>query len=108
MGDAQGVKPISADRKWIQDSIAEREAEASRVRGVQRDLADERRSEEQASLHRFYEDIRGRAQIRRTASANRSSVTTPALGEGADGFSRENLAADPDGSRAPSSEGNSP
>merc|ERR1719203_2347674 len=77
---ARGIKPISADRKWIEDSILENTDKASRVQGVQRKLADERHSEEQAGLQRFYEDIRGRAQLRRVASAQRSSATTP--GEG--------------------------
>jgi len=74
---ARGIKPISADRKWIEDSILENTDKASRVQGVQRRLADERHSEEQASLQRYYEDIRGRAQLRRVASAQRSSATTP-------------------------------
>jgi len=78
---ARGVKPISADRKWMEDSIVERTDRASQVQGVQRKLADERRSEEEAGLNRFYEDIRNHAQLRRVASsANRSLVTTPAEG----------------------------
>jgi len=95
--EARGLKPISADRKWIDDSIAEREGQASRVRSVQRELADERQSEEEASLARFYEDIRGRAQFRRTTG------TTPAAGEAADGASPDpQLVGEP--SRSPSSE----
>jgi len=64
---SKNIKPISADRKWIDDAINERKDLTQWVVGVQTQLADERRSEEQASLHRFYEDIRSRAQFRRTA-----------------------------------------
>merc|ERR1719316_125321 len=75
---AKGIKPISADRKWIEDSIAERKAQTQWVLGVQQRLADERHSEEQASLHRFYEDIRNRAQFRRTSAKEGSSrLMTP-------------------------------
>merc|ERR1719456_1164575 len=66
--ESKGVKPISADRKWIEDSISERKSQTQWVVGVQQKLADERQSEEQASLHRFYEDIRSRAQFRRTSA----------------------------------------
>jgi hypothetical protein len=81
---ARGIKAISADRKWIEDSIAERKAQTEWVLGVQQKLADERRSEEQASLHRFYEDIRSRAQFRRTSAKDGqgpSRMTTPAEGD---------------------------
>jgi len=76
---AKGIKPISADRKWIEDSMAERRTETQWVLGVQQKLADERRSEEQASLHRFYEDIRSRAQFRRTSAkeGNGSRLASP-------------------------------
>lgn len=77
---ARGVKPISADQKWVEDSIAERTAQASSVQGVQQRLADERHSEELTGLNRFYDDIRVRAQLRRAVSATRSNVTTPADG----------------------------
>jgi hypothetical protein len=74
----KGVKPISADRKWIEDSILERKAQTQWVLGVQQKLADERRGEEQASLHRFYEDIRSRAQFRRTSAKDAPSrLATP-------------------------------
>jgi hypothetical protein len=76
---AKGIKPISADRKWIEDSIAERKSQTQWVLGVQQSLANERRSEEQASLGRFYEDIRSRAQFRRTSAKDGGSrMTTPA------------------------------
>jgi hypothetical protein len=75
---AKSIKPISADRKWIEDSILERKAQTQWVLGVQQRLADERHSEEQASLHRFYEDIRNRAQFRRTSAKEGSSrLMTP-------------------------------
>jgi len=61
--DKRGINPISADRKWIEDAIAERKEQTQWVLGVQTKLADERRSEEQASLHRFYEDIRSRCAV---------------------------------------------
>merc|ERR1719478_1582385 len=80
---AKNVKPISADRKWIEDSIAERKAQTQWVLGVQQRLADERHSEEQASLHRFYEDIRSRAQFRRaSAKDGPSRLNTPANDDG--------------------------
>jgi len=72
---ARGVKPISADLKWIEDSIAERKLQTSWIKSVQQQLADERRSEEQASLHRFYDDIRSRGQFRRTAHKDAGSPT---------------------------------
>jgi len=76
---AKGINPISADRKWIEDSIAERKAQTQWVLGVQQKLADERRCEEKASLDRFYEDIRSRAQFRRaSAKDGPSRLTTPA------------------------------
>jgi len=76
---AKGIKPISADRKWIEDSIVERKSQTQWVLGVQQSLANERRNEEQASLHRFYEDIRSRAQFRRTSAKDGGSrTTTPA------------------------------
>merc|ERR1719456_1589682 len=77
--ESKGVKPISADRKWIEDSISERKSQTQWVLGVQQKLADEHQSEEQASLHRFYEDIRSRAQFRRTSAG--PSQTTPAQDE---------------------------
>jgi len=64
---SRGVNPISADRKWMADAIEEGRAQTTAVLGVQQQLADERRGEEEASLHRFYEDIRSRAQFRQTA-----------------------------------------
>jgi hypothetical protein len=64
---ARGVKPISADQKWIDDSIEQFRDQASAVQGTQRKLADERRAEEEAGLSRFYDDVRGRAQFRRLA-----------------------------------------
>jgi len=77
---ARGVKPISADQKWIEDSITERTGQASSVQGMQQKLADQRHNEELAGLNRFYDDIRVRAQLRRAASATRSDATTPADG----------------------------
>eukprot|EP00927_Polykrikos_kofoidii_P077957 TRINITY_DN74838_c0_g1_i1.p1 TRINITY_DN74838_c0_g1~~TRINITY_DN74838_c0_g1_i1.p1 ORF type:complete len:946 (+),score=137.35 TRINITY_DN74838_c0_g1_i1:126-2840(+) len=64
----RNVNAVSADRKWIEDSIHERKAGSTRVQNVQQKLADERRSEEEASLMRFYEDIRTRSQFRRSAN----------------------------------------
>merc|ERR1719353_1529727 len=76
---SRGINPISADRKWIEDSIAERKEQTQWVLGVQTNLADERRSEEQASLHRFYEDIRSRAQFRRASAPTDSRMNTPGM-----------------------------
>jgi len=85
--DARGIKPISADRKWIEDSIVERKEQAQWVQGVQQKLGNEKRREEEASLDRFYEDIRGRAQIRRTTPSTTNGMNAangaggyPALG----------------------------
>jgi len=78
--DKRGINPISADRKWIEDAIAERKEQTQWVLGVQTKLADERRSEEQASLHRFYEDIRSRAQFRRASAKEETSrLNTPGM-----------------------------
>lgn len=80
---SKNLKPISADRVWIEDSIAERKAQTQWVLGVQQKLADERHSEEHLSLNRFYEDIRSRAQFRRTSAKDAPSrLTTPAQDEG--------------------------
>jgi len=76
----RGLKPISADRKWVEDSISEGTEQASLVQSTQQKLADERRSEERAGLNRFYDDIRVRAQLRRAVSATRSTATTPGDG----------------------------
>eukprot|EP00931_Biecheleriopsis_adriatica_P090147 TRINITY_DN6417_c0_g1_i1.p1 TRINITY_DN6417_c0_g1~~TRINITY_DN6417_c0_g1_i1.p1 ORF type:complete len:931 (-),score=237.31 TRINITY_DN6417_c0_g1_i1:42-2834(-) len=65
--DARGIKPTSADRKWIEDCIAERKEQAAWVQSIQKKLAMEKRQEEEASLERFYKDIRGRAQLTRAA-----------------------------------------
>jgi len=70
---SRGIKPTSADRKFIEDSIAERKEQAAWVQGLQQKLADEKRSQEEAGLERFYEDIRGRAQIRKTTPAQTGS-----------------------------------
>lgn len=93
---ARNVKPIAADRKWIEDSIAERKEQTSWVQSVQQDLADQRTSEEKASLTRFYDDIRSRAQFRRIASASK------------DGQSRQGTAGNggyPGGGGAPEAPG---
>jgi len=78
---ARGVKPISADLKWIEDSINERKLQTSWIQTVQQKLADERHSEEQASLHRFYEDIRSRGQFRRTAQKESSRTASSTEGD---------------------------
>jgi hypothetical protein len=85
----RGVKPIGADQKWMDDCIADFQDQASIVQGTQRKLADERKAEEQAGLHRFFDDVRGRAQFRRLASGPKdtngggavggSRATTPGL-----------------------------
>merc|ERR1719401_1032910 len=71
------VKPIAADLNWIEDSITERKDNASKVQGVQRKLADELRDEELAGLNRFYEDIRDRAQFRKSANGRDEGEGAP-------------------------------
>jgi len=61
----KGIKPISADLKWIEESINERKTQTAWIQTIQQQLADERHSEEQASLHRFYDDIRNRGALRK-------------------------------------------
>lgn len=79
----RNIKAISADRKWIEDSIAERKTQTSRVHGVQMKLSEERQDEEKLSLHRFYEDIRSRAQFRKSAKDGPASrLATPAQEDG--------------------------
>lgn len=63
--EAMGVKPIVADMRWMEDSIAERRDLAESVQNVQRNLAIELKEDEMLSLQRFYDDIRGRAPFRR-------------------------------------------
>jgi len=79
----RGIKPISGDRKWIEDSIGERKSNTTQVQKVQQKLANERENEEQSNLDRFYDDIRSRAQFRKTASFKdgMSRTTTPAMGD---------------------------
>eukprot|EP00933_Yihiella_yeosuensis_P051013 TRINITY_DN48845_c0_g1_i1.p1 TRINITY_DN48845_c0_g1~~TRINITY_DN48845_c0_g1_i1.p1 ORF type:complete len:918 (-),score=169.33 TRINITY_DN48845_c0_g1_i1:302-3055(-) len=100
--EAKGIKPISADRKWIEDSIAERKEQANWVQGMQKKLANEKRREEEAGLIRFYEDIMGRAQIRRITPAQNGgyplvgrdpgmNAGTRAADAGEDGFSDDGL-----------------
>lgn len=62
---SRGIKPVSADRQWIEDSVTERKDQAAWVQSIQRQLAVERQREEEAGLDRFYKDLRGRAQIQR-------------------------------------------
>jgi len=80
---SRSIKAISADRKWIEDSIAERKAQTTWVYGVQMKLSEERQDEEKLSLHRFYEDIRSRAQFRKSAKDGPASrLATPGQEEG--------------------------
>eukprot|EP00929_Paragymnodinium_shiwhaense_P102656 TRINITY_DN6586_c0_g1_i1.p1 TRINITY_DN6586_c0_g1~~TRINITY_DN6586_c0_g1_i1.p1 ORF type:complete len:923 (+),score=239.58 TRINITY_DN6586_c0_g1_i1:85-2853(+) len=82
--ERKGLKPIGADRKWIEDSIAEGQQQTSWVCSLQQNLADEKRKEEEASLQRFYEDIRTRAQFRRTAGGKETGGRAMSGGEGLD------------------------
>jgi len=79
--ESRNINPVSADRKWIEDSIAERKSQTNWVQDVQQNLADEKRNEEQASLHRFYEDIRTRAQFRRTSSGKDAGTRGAGIAE---------------------------
>jgi len=88
---ARGIRPVSADRKWIEDSIAERKEQAAGVQSIQRQLANERHKEDEAALQRFYEDIRGRAQLRRLTPAKDSGtgvsrIPTPITSEQPSGY----------------------
>jgi hypothetical protein len=74
--EARKIEPVSADLQWIEDSIREGKEKASYVQSVQQKLADERYNEDHSSLHRFYDDIRTRAQFRRGASG-KDAVSTP-------------------------------
>lgn len=70
----KGVKPISADKKWIDDAIAERTEQSQQVQFSQQRLADERRNEEMINLHQFYNDIRQRAGLKQTANSSASAL----------------------------------
>merc|ERR1712007_88623 len=59
---------MGADRKWMEDCIADRKVQTCAVQNIQRQLANQRCQEEQASLDRFYDDIRSRAHGRRGAT----------------------------------------
>jgi len=88
----KGVKPISADRKWIDDAIAERTEQSQQVQISQQRLADERRSEEAASLNQFYDDIRARAGLKRGTNTMTSSGAPPGEG-GYPGVSTTDIAS---------------
>lgn len=82
---AKGIKPISADLKWIEESINERKTQTAWIQTIQQQLADERHSEEQASLHRFYDDIRNRGALRKNmqkdGNARPTSISPGSQGE---------------------------
>eukprot|EP00928_Gymnodinium_smaydae_P030286 TRINITY_DN22563_c0_g2_i1.p1 TRINITY_DN22563_c0_g2~~TRINITY_DN22563_c0_g2_i1.p1 ORF type:complete len:911 (+),score=152.83 TRINITY_DN22563_c0_g2_i1:160-2892(+) len=63
------VEPVSADAKWIEDSISEGKAHTTWVQSVQQQLATQKRNDEHANLMRFWDDIRTRAQFRRTSNS---------------------------------------
>jgi hypothetical protein len=85
---AKGIKPISADLKWIEESINERRTQTAWIQTIQQQLADERHSEEQASLHRFYDDIRNRGALRKNmqkdANTRPTSISPGSQGEDGD------------------------
>merc|ERR1719191_1424952 len=82
---AKGIKPISADLKWIEESINEHKTQTAFIQTIQKELADERHSEEQASLHRFYDDIRNRGALRKNmqkdANTRPTSISPGSQGE---------------------------
>jgi len=69
------IKPIAADRRWIEESVAERQKKTCSVQELQQELADERQEDEEASLERFYDDIRNRAPQRRNGSDGTGLLT---------------------------------
>ncbi|CAE7151863.1 CFAP69 [Symbiodinium pilosum] len=73
----RGIKPVSADRQWIEDCVTERKDQAAWVQNIQKKLAEERQREEEASLERFYKDLRGRAQIQRMPQPPGARDTLP-------------------------------
>lgn len=72
--DARGVRPVAADRQWIEDSIETGKRQVSLVQTSQRDLANEREKEEMASLNRFYEDVRSRYHYGRNSKDNQRAI----------------------------------
>jgi hypothetical protein len=76
--ESRNLKPVSADLKWIQDSIAMGKEQTSQVQSDQQRLANDRYQEDQESLRRFYDDIRTRAQFRRGAGGGKDGVGYPA------------------------------
>jgi hypothetical protein len=84
----RNIKAISADRKWIEDSIAERKTQTTWVYGVQVKLSEERQDEEKLSLHRFYEDIRSRAQFRKSAKDGPASRLATPVREENEGYAQ--------------------
>jgi len=77
--EAMNIKPVSADQRWIEQSIALGKEQTSTVQSVQQKLANDRYQEEHEGLRRFYDDIRTRAQFRRGA-AGKDGVGYPAGG----------------------------
>jgi len=69
------IKPIAADQRWIEESVAERQKKTCYVQQLQQELADERQEDEEASLERFYDDIRNRAPQRRNGSDGTGLLT---------------------------------
>lgn len=82
--EARNIRPVSADAKWIEDSIKAGKENTSYVQGVQQKLANDRYQEEHESLHRFYNDIQTRAQFRRGSSGNGAGAA--GFGGGEDDF----------------------
>lgn len=80
----RNVKPVAADRKWIEDSILELREESVIVQERQRTFAQAKLGEEEASLRRFYDDVRGRAAFKRVTTAKEASRGGPGTG-GLDG-----------------------
>ena len=74
---SRGIKPVSADRQWIEDSVTERKDQAAWVQSIQRQLAVERQKRGRSWARPLLQGpFGGRAQIQRmTPSIGLPSIT---------------------------------
>lgn len=90
--DARGVRPVAADRQWMQNCIETSKQTVARVQNAQRELAEKRVKEELQNENKFYENLRNRYHFGRNSSSkdsNRGMPGNPASGYPAAGHASE-------------------
>merc|ERR1719161_3231311 len=80
----KGIRPTRADMQWIEESIAEQKTRTVWIQTIQQQLADERSAEDQASLNRFYDDIRARGALKPRGSGDPRSLSRASGGSDRD------------------------